>query len=60
MFKEAAVEQGLMASLLVSDMINILKLPYVPRTCCWVHGIGEGMTLLAVYVTILGKRAGWF
>ncbi|GAA5872288.1 hypothetical protein JCM1840_004117 [Sporobolomyces johnsonii] len=30
------------------DMINILKLPYNPRTCCWIHGGKDGRTLLAI------------
>ncbi|BGP43579.1 Peptidyl-prolyl cis-trans isomerase cyp15 [Rhodotorula kratochvilovae] len=30
------------------DMINILKLPYAPRTCTWVHGRNDGRTLLAI------------
>lgn len=30
------------------DMINILKFPYTPKTCCWVHEPGAGQTLLAV------------
>ncbi|ORY22764.1 peptidyl-prolyl cis-trans isomerase [Naematelia encephala] len=30
------------------DMINILKLPYAPKTCCWIHEPGAGQTLLAV------------
>ncbi|GJN94391.1 hypothetical protein Rhopal_007471-T1 [Rhodotorula paludigena] len=30
------------------DMINILKLPYAPRTCCWVHNRNDGRTLLAI------------
>ncbi|GAA6019190.1 hypothetical protein JCM8202_000928 [Rhodotorula sphaerocarpa] len=30
------------------DMINILKLPYVPRAACWVHGRNEGSILLAI------------
>lgn len=32
------------------DMINILQLPYTPRTCCWVHSRGEATPLLAMYV----------
>lgn len=31
-----------------ADMINILKLPYAPRTCAWVHGRNDGRTLLAI------------
>ncbi|GAA5871767.1 hypothetical protein JCM8547_008137 [Rhodosporidiobolus lusitaniae] len=30
------------------DMINILKLPYVPRVCAWVHGKHDARTLLAI------------
>ncbi|TKA54510.1 hypothetical protein B0A53_03203 [Rhodotorula sp. CCFEE 5036] len=30
------------------DMINILKLPYVPRAACWIHGRNEGRILLAI------------
>ncbi|KAK4704076.1 peptidylprolyl isomerase domain and WD repeat-containing protein 1, partial [Phenoliferia sp. Uapishka_3] len=30
------------------DMINIIKLPYLPRVCCWVHGRSDGRTLLAI------------
>jgi len=29
-------------------MINILKFPFTPKTCCWVHQPGAGQTLLAV------------
>lgn len=32
------------------DMINMLKLPYVPNTCCWVHRRGQAQGLLAMYV----------
>lgn len=31
-----------------SDMINIIKFSYTPKTCCWVHEPGAGQTLLAV------------
>lgn len=34
-----------------ADMINILKLPYVPRACAWIHGRGDGMTLVAMWVS---------
>ncbi len=34
----------------VLDMINIIKLPFVPRACAWIHGRNDGRTLLAVYV----------
>jgi hypothetical protein len=30
------------------DMINILKFPFTPKTCCWVHQPGAGQSLLAV------------
>ncbi|SCV68228.1 BQ2448_349 [Microbotryum intermedium] len=30
------------------DMINILKLPFNPRICCWLHGRGDGRSLLAI------------
>ncbi|KAG6820714.1 hypothetical protein H0H93_012767 [Arthromyces matolae] len=30
------------------DMINIIKLGYVPLTCCWVHKSGQAQGLLAV------------
>ncbi|KAJ9114892.1 hypothetical protein QFC20_001264 [Naganishia adeliensis] len=30
------------------DMINILKLDYTPKTCCWVHHPSDGRTLLAI------------
>ncbi|KAG0141161.1 hypothetical protein CROQUDRAFT_664216 [Cronartium quercuum f. sp. fusiforme G11] len=30
------------------DMINMLKLPYLPQACCWVHSIGQAATLLAI------------
>ncbi|KAI0695992.1 hypothetical protein BC835DRAFT_1272557 [Cytidiella melzeri] len=30
------------------DMINMIKLGYVPNTCCWVHRRGEALGLLAV------------
>lgn len=29
-------------------MINILKLPYSPRVCAWVHNRSDGRTLLAI------------
>jgi peptidylprolyl isomerase domain and WD repeat-containing protein 1 len=29
-------------------MINILKLPYVPRVCAWIHGQHDARTLLAI------------
>ena len=33
----------------LSDMINMLKLGFVPLTCCWVHRRGQAQALLAVY-----------
>ncbi|TFL06846.1 hypothetical protein BDV98DRAFT_556785 [Pterulicium gracile] len=30
------------------DMINILKLGFVPHSCCWVHKKGQAQALLAV------------
>ncbi|THH28223.1 hypothetical protein EUX98_g5970 [Antrodiella citrinella] len=30
------------------DMINMLKLPYVPNACCWVHRRGQAQGLLAI------------
>ncbi|EGF98802.1 uncharacterized protein MELLADRAFT_50886 [Melampsora larici-populina 98AG31] len=30
------------------DMINMMKVPFVPKACCWVHAIGQAATLLAV------------
>lgn len=30
------------------DMINILKLDYTPKACCWVHHPSDGRTLLAM------------
>ncbi|OXG32303.1 peptidylprolyl isomerase domain and WD repeat-containing protein 1 [Cryptococcus neoformans Ze90-1] len=30
------------------DMINILKFPYTPKACCWIHEPGAGQPLLAV------------
>lgn len=37
---------------LAADMINILKLPYAPRTCCWVHNRNDGRTLLAMCASL--------
>jgi peptidylprolyl isomerase domain and WD repeat-containing protein 1 len=31
-------------------MINMLKLPYTPLACCWVHKRGQAQGLLAMYV----------
>ncbi|EJC97808.1 peptidyl-prolyl cis-trans isomerase [Fomitiporia mediterranea MF3/22] len=30
------------------DMINMIKLGFVPHCCCWVHGKGKAQALLAV------------
>ena len=30
------------------DMINIIKLGFVPKTCCWVHRSGQAQSLLAM------------
>lgn len=30
------------------DMINMIKLGYAPRACCWVHRRGQAQGLLAV------------
>ncbi|KAI5121089.1 hypothetical protein M0805_008602 [Coniferiporia weirii] len=30
------------------DMINMIKLNFVPQTCCWVHRRGQAQALLAV------------
>ncbi|KIP06199.1 hypothetical protein PHLGIDRAFT_73064 [Phlebiopsis gigantea 11061_1 CR5-6] len=30
------------------DMINMIKLNYTPRTCCWVHRRGQAQGLLAI------------
>ncbi|TFK40808.1 hypothetical protein BDQ12DRAFT_734001 [Crucibulum laeve] len=30
------------------DMINIIKLSYIPHTCCWVHRRGQAQGLLAI------------
>lgn len=29
-------------------MINILRFPFTPKACCWVHEPGAGQSLLAV------------
>lgn len=29
-------------------MINMLKLDFKPKACCWVHRPGEALTLLAM------------
>lgn len=31
-----------------TDMINMLKLGFVPHACCWVHRRGQAQGLLAV------------
>ena len=33
-----------------ADMINMITLPYTPRTCCWIHVRGQALALLAVCV----------
>ncbi|GAA95944.1 uncharacterized protein L969DRAFT_69776 [Mixia osmundae IAM 14324] len=30
------------------DIINIINLDFVPKTCCWVHQRGSGQSLLAI------------
>lgn len=30
------------------DMINMFKVKYVPKACCWVHDIGQAATILVV------------
>lgn len=40
----AEVAEGLV------DMINMIKLGFVPHACCWVHKKGKAQALLAVYV----------
>ena len=59
----AEVTEGLV------DMINMIKLGFVPHACCWVHKKGKAQALLAVYVlhnrthtgsgtdTITGRKA---
>lgn len=36
-------------------MINIIKLGFVPHTCCWVHrkGLAQGLLAVLVYFTNL-------
>lgn len=34
----------------VVDMINMIKLGFIPHACCWVHRRGRAQALLAVYV----------
>lgn len=34
----------------VLDMINMIKLGFIPHACCWVHRRGRAQALLAVYV----------
>lgn len=33
-----------------SDMINMMRLPFVPNICEWTHPPGAAITLIAVYV----------
>lgn len=35
------------------DMINMIKLGYIPSACCWVHRRGQAQGLLAVCVPLL-------
>ncbi|KZV73739.1 peptidyl-prolyl cis-trans isomerase [Peniophora sp. CONT] len=37
------------------DMINMFKLGYIPRACCWVHKRGQVQGLLAISETGSGK-----
>ncbi|KAF9463062.1 hypothetical protein BDZ94DRAFT_1259976 [Collybia nuda] len=37
------------------DMINIIKLGYMPHACCWVHRRGQAQGLLAVSDATSGK-----
>lgn len=32
----------------VADMINMITLPFIPKTACWVHGRSEPEILLAM------------
>ena len=32
-------------------MINMMKLPYIPRCCQWVHAAGDALAALAMYVS---------
>jgi hypothetical protein len=32
-----------------SDMINIIKLGFTPKACCWVHRRGQAQSILAMY-----------
>ena len=36
-----------------SDMINMIKLGFAPKACCWVHRRGQAQSILAVYVLAL-------
>lgn len=41
-------------------MINMITLPYIPKTACWVHGRSEAQILLAMYVTeALSVPSSW-
>jgi peptidylprolyl isomerase domain and WD repeat-containing protein 1 len=33
-----------------SDMINMVKLGFTPKSCCWVHRRGQAQSILAVFV----------
>jgi hypothetical protein len=35
-----------------TDMINMIKLEFTPKACCWVHKRGQAQGILAVYVSI--------
>jgi WD domain, G-beta repeat len=34
-----------------TDMINMIKLGFTPKACCWVHKRGQAQGILAVYVS---------
>lgn len=34
-----------------SDMINMVKLGFTPKSCCWVHRRGQAQSILAVFAT---------
>lgn len=41
----------------LQDMINMLKLGFTPKACCWVHRSGEAQSLLAVCVLPASLRS---
>lgn len=45
--------QWVIAERQFKDMINIIKLDFVPHTCCWVHRKGLAQGLLAMLVCLL-------